>query len=172
VVTGVDLSGSVGDLLAAVALLAAFLFALLVQISERAAEWADEHPPPGSRTSRHATLLEELAVNTAYAAVIAALVALGLVAYDVNIGLDRWVSLVWPRRVLASAILAGLLHLLVSMALVLRRVLLLTQIRLRAARTGGDRSNGDNVGESERASGGGRSSDPRRIRPSSTATRR
>lgn len=136
---GVNLGDSVGNLLSAVGLASAFLFGLVIQMYGRATDWADNPPPPGATTSRYALLQQELTINAAYAATVTGIIAVALVAYDVDIGLHRFVALDTPRRFLASAILAGLLHWILSLSLVLRRVVQLTQERLTRARTGADR---------------------------------
>lgn len=56
-------TGASVGLLTVSGLLSAFLFGVMLQISERAMDWADSSPAPGPETSAHATYLSELAAN-------------------------------------------------------------------------------------------------------------
>lgn len=61
---GVTLSATTaGALLTAIGLLAAFLFAVMLQVAARAVDWSDNAPSPGPGTSGHARFLRELAAN-------------------------------------------------------------------------------------------------------------
>lgn len=139
VAVDVELGDSVGNLLTATALASTLLFGLVLQLYGRATAWADEAPPPGPETSRYATLMEELTANTAYAAIAATFVTVGLVAYNIDIGLGKAVNLEVARRLMGAALLAALLHLLLTLTLVLRRTFLVTQERLTVARTGAEK---------------------------------
>lgn len=136
VAVDVELRDSVSNLIAATALVATLLFGTVLQLYDRATTWADEAPAPGPQTSRYAMLLEELTANAAYAAIVATSVSIGLVSYEVDVGLSNVIALHLPRRLLGAAILATLLHGVLVLALVLRRTFRLTQERLIIARTG------------------------------------
>src|SRR4051794_37499355 len=58
-------------LLATAGLLVSFLFGVMLQVSQRAMDWADKGPPSGPETSSHALFLREISANSAYAALIA-----------------------------------------------------------------------------------------------------
>lgn len=133
VAVDVDISRTAGHLIAGASLAAAFLFGVVIQQYSRATDWADSRPEPSERTSRYATRLEELSANAAYAAIMTTLATGVLVAYTIATGhaAQRW---------LGSLALALLVHVLLTLAMVLRRVFLLTQERLRAARTGAERA--------------------------------
>ena len=126
----VDLPGQVkAGALAISALFAAFLFQLTIQLLERSASWVDNAPEPGAETTQHAKLLEELSANSAYAALVSALVSsASLVSIVANTG--------WSGRIIGGLLVASFIHLSAAMLLVLRRVFLLTQERLNTARTG------------------------------------
>lgn len=108
---------------------AAFLFQLTIQLLDRAASWADTKPMPSKETSRYARLLEQLAANAAYAALVsAATAAAALTATVARSGL--------AERSTSAITLALLTHLAVVLLVVLVRTFLLTIARLRDARTG------------------------------------
>jgi hypothetical protein len=120
-------------ILAFTGIFAAFMFQLTIQLLDRAATWADDHPPPGPATSRHASLLEELSANAAYAALVslsATTVSLGL-AFSSRLPADGMLGVL-----LAAGAVGLLTHLGTTVLLITRRVFLLTQARLLDARTG------------------------------------
>jgi hypothetical protein len=124
-----------GGLLTVAGLLSAFLFGVMLQVSERAMDWADTNPTPGKDVSRQATFLRELAANAGYASLVS-VVAAGLFV----------VAAVTSKTVLVvfSAIgLAMILHLAAVLLMVMRRVFALTEERLKAARTGGGTGGAD-----------------------------
>ncbi len=115
-------------LLTTTGLLSAFLFGLMIQVSDRAATWASENPPPGEDTSWHAQYLEQLSANAGYASLVSVLAAVLFVIASTTTH--------WPLRVV-SAIAIGLgIHLVLTLLMVIRRLFALTQERLRRARTG------------------------------------
>jgi hypothetical protein len=119
-------SASVG-LLTVAGLLSAFLFGVVLQVSQRAMEWSDT-ALPGPRASRHATLLGEMAANAGYAALvcIAAAVAFTVVAASPN-----------TEPVLLSAVgLAIAVHLVMVLMMVVTRIFAITEQRLIEGRTG------------------------------------
>lgn len=126
-------AASVG-LLTVAGLLSAFLFGVMLQISERALDWSDSSPMPGPETSAHATYLSELAANSGYASLVSlvSLVAAGVfVVSSVGSG--------WVLRISSAIGLALAVHLALILFMVMKRVFALTQQRLNRARTGADR---------------------------------
>jgi hypothetical protein len=121
-------TGTAVGLLTVSGILSALFFGVLLQVSDRAMNWADAGPTPGEATSDHATFLEELAANAGYAALVCIAAAAVYVAASVSSG--------WPLRVY-SAIGIGLgAHLVLVLLMVMKRVFALTQERLNRARTG------------------------------------
>ncbi len=119
---------SVG-LLTVAGLLSAFLFGVMLQISERAMDWADAKPPQGLATSEHAIFLGEIAASAGYASVVSILTAATFVAASVTVHTDP--------EILTAIGLALALHTALVMFMVLSRVFALTQDRLTRARTEG-----------------------------------
>ena len=109
----------------------AILFGFLLQVSQRALDWADANPHPGLDTSEHADYLAELAANSAYASLVClTAAAFYLIA---TVSSDRLLAI-------ASGISIGLtVHLALVLLMVLKRVYSLTQQRLIRARTGAGR---------------------------------
>lgn len=122
-------SASVG-LLTISGLLGAFLFGVMLQISDRAMNWADDPPPQGRDTSDHAIYLEQLAANAGYASLVSLAAA---IAYVVAATADGHP---WVLRIASAVGLALGLHLLLTLLMVMKRVFALTQQRLNRARTG------------------------------------
>lgn len=122
--------GAVIGLLTATGLLSALLFGVMLQVSERAMDWADRDPPPGADTSEHAIRLEELAANAAYSSLtsIAAAIVFTVALIVPDSGLGRWLTT-------AVGLSLGL-HLVLVLMMVMKRVFALTQGRLDRARTG------------------------------------
>lgn len=119
-----------GGLLTVSGLFSAFLFGVMLQVSQRAMDWADSVPRAGRDVSRHATFLRELAANAGYASLVS-VVAAGLFV----------VAAVTSKSVLVvfSAIgLAVTVHLAAVLLMVMRRVFALTEERLKIARTGAE----------------------------------
>jgi hypothetical protein len=120
-------SASTG-LLTVAALLSAFLFTLMLQMSERAMDWADSRPAPGPDTSARAVYLEELAANAGYASLVCIAAAVTFVIASVGSG--------WVLRIASALGLALSAHLALVLMMVMKRVFTLTQDRLNRARTG------------------------------------
>jgi hypothetical protein len=121
---------SVG-LLTVSGLLSAFLFGVMLQVSERALDWSDSRPVPGPETSAHATYLVELSANSGYASLVAILAAAIFVVPSFSSG--------WVLRISSAVGLALAVHLVLILAMVMKRVFALTEQRLNRARTGADR---------------------------------
>lgn len=119
-----------GSILTVAALLSAFLFGVMLQISQRALDYADSNPYPGPRTSEHAAFLEEISANSAYAALVCIMTSIAFVVIVSTSGLLQ-------RCVVGLGIALGV-HMIFILLMVMKRVFLLTQARLTAARTGAD----------------------------------
>jgi hypothetical protein len=128
-VIGVQVPAPVSAGLVTVAgLLSAFFFQALLQISQRALEWAHEAPEPGPDTSREAKFLKQNAANSGYASIVCIVTAAVFVVAGVVGG---------TLLTLFSAIgLALATHLVFVLLLVLVRVFALTDERLKDTRTG------------------------------------
>ncbi|HEX6680593.1 MAG TPA: hypothetical protein VF063_08110 [Gaiellaceae bacterium] len=123
--------GAATGLLTASGLLAALFFGVMLQISQRAMEWADTRPRPSADTSFHATYLKELAANSGYAALVCIAAAIAYVVASTGGQ--------WQLRVASAVGLALGSHLILILLMVMKRVFALTDERLRRARTGADR---------------------------------
>jgi len=121
---------SVG-LLTTAGLLSAFLFGLMIQVSDRAATWAAENPKPSEDTSWHALYLEELAASAGYASAVSVVTAVVFVVASS--------STKWTLRISSAVGIAIGLHLALTLFAVMGRVFALTMERLRRARTGATR---------------------------------
>jgi hypothetical protein len=120
-------------LLTIAGLLGAFLFGVMLQVSDRAMNWADAHPIPSRDTSDDATYLEELAANAGYASLVCIAASVAFVIASVT------QDYTWPLRV-SSAIGLGLaMHLVLTLFMVMKRVFAFTQAKLTRARTGAGR---------------------------------
>jgi hypothetical protein len=112
-------------------LLGAFLFGTMLQISQRALDWADSAPQPGPDTTHHAVFLSELAANSGYASLVCIVAAISYFVATIATG-------PWLR--LSSALSIGITsHLVLVLLMVVRRVYALTEERLNRARSGTDR---------------------------------
>ncbi len=108
-------------------LLSALFFGVMLQVSDRAMNWADSTPQRGAETSQHAIFLQELAANAGYASLVSIVAAIAYVVVSVSNG--------WLLRV-ASAVALGLgAHLVFVLLMVMKRVFALTENRLNRART-------------------------------------
>lgn len=117
-----------GGLVTVTGLMSALLFGVLLQVSQRALDWADTHPSPSAETSAHALYLTELAANAGYASLVALLAAVVLVGATLPYE---------PAYTLTSSIGTGLLvHLVLILFMIIKRVFALTVGRLNRARTG------------------------------------
>jgi hypothetical protein len=112
-------------------LLAAFLFGVMLQVYERAGEWAESAPEPSRDTSDHATNLEEIAANAGYAALVSLCAATAFVVASATSG--------WPLRIASGIGLALGVHLVLVLLMVMTRLFLLTKTSLDRARVGADR---------------------------------
>lgn len=118
---------AVNGMLAAAGLLAAFFFGLSVTVLDKAIDFDLSKPVAGSEVRERATRMQEVAANTAFAAVVAGMTtALLVVSAAVKSVAD----------VAASLAVAGMVTILTTGALVLRRVYNETKTRLRDVRTG------------------------------------
>ncbi|HZQ64449.1 MAG TPA: hypothetical protein VFA66_04395 [Gaiellaceae bacterium] len=118
-------------LLTASGLLGAFLFGVMLQVFERATDWADSQPEPGEATSVHARSLRELAANSGYASLICIAAAVAYVVATLTAG--------WTLRVCTAIGLALGVHLVLVLLMVMKRVYLLIEGRLNRAESGADR---------------------------------
>ncbi len=128
VVAGVQLAGEASAAILAVSgLLSAFLFAVMLQVFERAMDLADEPPGRGAETSRHALFLGEISANAGYAALVAiATAVVALVATAVS----------KTALTIATGVALALgTHLILVLLMVMNRVYRLTEERLITART-------------------------------------
>lgn len=122
-------AASVG-LLTVTGLLSAFLFGVMLQVSERAMDWSDTLPTPGPETSAHAIYLSELAANSGYASLVSIVTA--------GVFVVASFSTDWALRISSAVGLALAVHLALILLMVMKRVFALTQQRLNRARTGAD----------------------------------
>ncbi len=121
-------------LLTIAGLLSAFLFGVMLQISDRAMNWADSEPTPSRTTSEDADYLEEMAANAGYASLICIAASAAFVVASMTSHNE------WALRI-SSAVGLGLgLHLVLTLLMVMKRVFAFTQHALRRARTGPGRS--------------------------------
>jgi hypothetical protein len=126
---GVQVPATVSAGLVTVAgLLSAFFFQALLQISQRALEWAHEAPEPSPDTSREAKFLDQNAANSGYASIVCILTAAVFVVAGVANG-------IWLTVFSAIGLTLGV-HLVLVLLLVLVRVFALTDERLKDTRTG------------------------------------
>jgi hypothetical protein len=107
----------------------------MLQVSDRAMEWADDPPPQGSGTTDYAIFLREIAANSGYASLVCIGAAIAFVAASV---VDGWALIAFS----GIGITLGL-HLVLVVLMVMKRVYALTQSRLNRVMTGADRSDTD-----------------------------
>jgi hypothetical protein len=119
---------SVG-LLTVSGLLSAFLFALMLQVADRASGWADTHPTPSRETSQRVTYLTELAANAGYTSLIS-------IAAAITFVIASACSKGWPLLAFSCVGVALGVHLVLTMMMVMKRVFGLTQDQLQRVRTG------------------------------------
>jgi hypothetical protein len=124
-------SGASTGLLTVTGLLSLFLFTVVVQLSARAMDLADDRPEPGSATSEHVIYLEELTANAAYASLVCIFAAVVFVVADIGTN--------WVLRISSAIGLAIGAHMVLVLMMVMKRVFSLTQERLNRVRTGADR---------------------------------
>jgi hypothetical protein len=124
--------GASAGLLSASALLSALLFGVMLQVAERAMDWADDPPEPGVETAEHVRFLRELGANAGYAA-LTCIVAAGAFV----------VAATTAHRKLEIATAVGLAlgwHLALVLMMVIKRVFALTENRLNRVQTGAGRT--------------------------------
>lgn len=132
VFVGVELPhGASAGLLTAAGVLTAFFFGVVLQIAERAMDWADRNPEPGKQTTWQVNFLKQIAANAGYACLVsiaaAAVFVVALIASKDTMLL-----------VLASSVgLALSAHLVLLLSMVLSRVYVLISRRLTSAMVGG-----------------------------------
>jgi hypothetical protein len=140
----VPTAASIG-LLTVAGVLGAFLFGVMLQVADRALNWADDPPESGPETSRHATFLREISANAGYASLVSIVTACSYVIVSVSPHTDAAFD---------SAVALGLsAHLVLVLFMVMARVFALTSERLTLARTGG--TNDDKVTHLPRKQGMG-----------------
>ena len=125
-------SGASAGLLTVTGLLSVFFFTVVLQLSARAMDLADDRPDPGPATSQHAIYLEELAANAAYASLVCIFAAVVFVVASISSHTP------WVLRISSGLGLAIGAHLVLVLMMVMKRVFALTEERLRRARTGAD----------------------------------
>lgn len=109
-------------------LLSAFFFGVMLQIAERALDWADTEPAQGPKTSRHALFLGEIQANAGYASFTSILTAAVFVATGLVHGT--------AAEVLSGIGIGLAVHVVLLLFMVSVRVFKLTQERLLEARAG------------------------------------
>lgn len=127
-----EATASVG-LLTVCGLLSAFLFGVIVQVSQRAMEFADARPTPSRETSLHAKELKELSANAGYTSLVCIVAAVIFVV--ASIGADSK----WVIRISTAVGLALGTHMIMVLFMVMKREFSLTVERVDRARTGADR---------------------------------
>lgn len=116
-------------LLTTAGVLAAFFFGVMLQLAQRAMDWAEKRPEPGADTTWQAQFLQQIAANAGYAGLISLLVA--TVFVGVLMATAQWLLVGLSSFGLALAI-----HLALLVAMVLTRIYALTTDRLLNAETG------------------------------------
>jgi hypothetical protein len=124
-------SAASAGLLTVLGLFGVYLFTVVVGLSARAMDLADDPAGQGPARSQHAIYLEDLAANAAYASLVCILAAVVFVVATIG---SHWVL-----RISSAVGLALGFHLVLVLMMVMKRVFALTQERLRRARTGADR---------------------------------
>ncbi len=127
--TTIPSAASVG-LLTVAGLLSAFLFGAMLQVSQRAMDWADTEPTPSEDTTEHANYLNQLAANAGYSSLVS--IATAGVFVVAAVTTSHTATVIFTGFGLASA-----LHMALVLLMVMSRVFALTQERLIRAETGG-----------------------------------
>jgi hypothetical protein len=126
---GVELPAAVSaGLVTVMGLMSAFFFGVMIQVLERALDWAKDEPEPGAATSRQARLLEEISANAGYASLVCILAA----AIFVGAGVAHKT----PLEIFSAVGLGLAAHVVLMLLMVIVRLFKLTQERLTDARTG------------------------------------
>jgi len=143
----VQLTGSASaGLLTVSGLIGAFLFGVMLQVSQRAMEWADASPAPSRSTTDHAELLRELSANAGYASLVciaasASFVVAATTATDTpaaSLLAEPQTGSEWPLRISSALGLALVAHMVVTLLMVMKRIFAVTEERLNRAQTGAD----------------------------------
>lgn len=129
---GLELTGGVSTaLLTTAGILSAFFFGVMLQVAERALEWADQPPQPGKDTDWQADFLREIAANAGYASVVSIVTAAvfvgALIAENSEVALT----------LLSAVGIALAIHLALMLFMVLSRIYALITDRLDGAKVGG-----------------------------------
>lgn len=133
-------------LLTTAGVLTAFFFGVMLQIAQRAMEWAERGPAPSTETTWQAEFLQQIAANAGYASLIS------IVAAAVFVG-ALIATAQWLLVVLSSAGLALATHLALLVAMVLTRIYALTTDRLVNAETGVTEGNVTHINNRKSGSG-------------------
>jgi hypothetical protein len=120
-------SQAVDGMLTASGLLAAFFFGLSVTLLDKAMDFDLQHPTPTPEVLNRATRMQEVAANTAFAAVVAGATTAMLVLSATVKSLSD---------IAAAFAVGGVVTILTTGAMVLRRIYNETKERLRNVRTG------------------------------------
>jgi hypothetical protein len=129
-VIGVSLpEGASIGLLTTAGLLSAFFFGVVLQVAERALDWADQEPDPGPDTTDQARFLREIAANAGYASLVSIAAAC---VFAVAILAQRSAT----ATLFSSLGIALGLHLVLLLSMVLGRLFGLIGDRLTDAETG------------------------------------
>jgi hypothetical protein len=128
-VFGLELpEGASQGLLTVAGLLSAFFFGVMLQVTERALQWADEKPEQNQSTSWQAEFLKQIAANAGYASLVSIATAAVFV-----------VALLAKGTMLTASCALGLalaLHLVLLLVMVMSWVYKMTARRLDDVRTG------------------------------------
>jgi hypothetical protein len=145
--TGVKLStGASSALLTASLLLSALLFGVMLQVSQRAIDWADDPAPASRETTEHTLFLREIGTNAAYASLVCVVASIAFVVSTMTSGLALEIS---------SAVgLALGAHLFLVLLMVMKRLFMLTNERLNQVVSG--EAHDKVFPHRRRAAGGGR----------------
>ena len=129
VVAGFRMSDiSVLGILIVSGVIAVIFFLLSSNLFGISANWAEQKPTVGSRTTQKALLIQDLSANSSYASLVAAATAsLALFVEASNVA--------WLERPLAAITVGLLVHLASTFLLVTNRLFLLTITQLNTART-------------------------------------
>jgi hypothetical protein len=121
-------AGACVGLLTVAGLFSAFMFGLLIQISDSAMAWEQTLPAKSPATSEHAQELLELAAHAGYGSLVSIATSAIFVAASVTHN--------WALVVLAAIGIGLAIHLVFTMLMVMKRVFALTEGRLVRIRTG------------------------------------
>lgn len=122
-------AGVAASILVVTGILAAFFLQLSISVFLRAAMWVETRPAPSLMTSQYGALLNDLGASSAYAA----LVSIGCCFASLAVAVSECG---WNERVLSGVLLLTVVHLILTLLAVVRRVFLITHERVRRAVTG------------------------------------